>query len=289
MPSHPKLEDITIGQTEIYEYLSAENDFTFELEVLKKVRAVNRVTCDHGGSYTDPVTSKKRQFDLRARIRRNGISEIHLAVECKNLSENFPLIVQTTPRTADESYHVLWHSEQHQIVAQVLRHTQSQYHIKSPVGKACLQLGKSKSDATWTANDASVYDRWAQAVSSAQALLVPLRDKLICNPSRAFCFVVPVLVVSNGMLWQAEYNQAGEYTGKTNQVDHVQFFLGAQTSIPESPALRNLFPSSENTQPFLDMTFSHLEIMTLEGLNNFLYKHSQCPEDDSFFDYQLGN
>jgi hypothetical protein len=63
------------------------------------------IKCEHGGVYEDPVTEKARQFDIRGLLELGQINRVRLAVECKNIRENFPLVVLTVPRSVDESYH----------------------------------------------------------------------------------------------------------------------------------------------------------------------------------------
>jgi hypothetical protein len=54
----------------------------------------------------DPVTGKIRQYDIRA-MRTLPTHSLALAVECKNIRPNAPLLLSTVPRTASESYNDL--------------------------------------------------------------------------------------------------------------------------------------------------------------------------------------
>jgi len=81
-----KLKEAPIIDTDLIDYLSTESDFAFELHVLNTLIA-HGFTCEHGGSYDDPVTKKPREFDIRA-TKTLGHFHIRLAVECKNVSRD---------------------------------------------------------------------------------------------------------------------------------------------------------------------------------------------------------
>jgi len=98
-----KLKDNPISVSDLNEYLSGQDDFRLEIAVLKNFKKRNLEVL-HGGTYEDPVTKLARQFDIRGSVRKNGFS-VHLAIECKNLKESYPLLVSTLPRTYEESYH----------------------------------------------------------------------------------------------------------------------------------------------------------------------------------------
>lgn len=100
-----KPKDDPIGPAELKEYLNTSSDFTFELRCLERLSSLGS-QCDHGGSYTDPVTQKTRQFDIRAQ-KSHGKLRVRCAIECKSLTDSFPLLVMCVPRSADESFHEL--------------------------------------------------------------------------------------------------------------------------------------------------------------------------------------
>jgi len=50
-----KLQDVQIGEAELLEYLNTSSDFAFELRCLERLAKLG-FDCQHGGSYTDPVT-----------------------------------------------------------------------------------------------------------------------------------------------------------------------------------------------------------------------------------------
>ena len=94
----PRLRTDAITSTDLTEYLENESDFSFELEILNMLRSMN-VDCEHGGNYTDPVTGKTREFDIRASKTINHY-RVRMAIECKNIKENFPVLVSCVPRQA---------------------------------------------------------------------------------------------------------------------------------------------------------------------------------------------
>ena len=102
-----KLRSDAITSYDLLEFLAGYSDFGFEIQVLKQLREMG-FNSQHGGSYDDPVTKKPREFDIRA-FKRSGNRFLRLAVECKNLRPNFPLLVSCLPRSKDEAFHeVAW-------------------------------------------------------------------------------------------------------------------------------------------------------------------------------------
>jgi len=66
----------------------------------------------HGWTYLDPVEEKPRQFDLRCVLKHfNSERYMQMAVECKNLAPEAPLIISGTRRTYEESFHDFVHSD----------------------------------------------------------------------------------------------------------------------------------------------------------------------------------
>jgi hypothetical protein len=92
-----------ISEQDLLDWLTSSSNFAFELRCVKLL-SDNGLSCLHGGSYSDPVTKKTRQFDIRAHWS-NRRSHARFAVECKNLDPTFPLLVQCVPRTPSEAFH----------------------------------------------------------------------------------------------------------------------------------------------------------------------------------------
>jgi hypothetical protein len=97
-----KLKPGAVTQADLIEYLDSYAVFSFEVGVLKALTELE-FSCDHAGSYTDRATRKDREFDIRA-TKEFGKCFLRLAVECKNLRENFPLLVSCLPRREEDPF-----------------------------------------------------------------------------------------------------------------------------------------------------------------------------------------
>ena len=172
-----------IDQQDILDWLASSSNFAFELRCVKLL-SDNGLSCLHGGSYSDPVTKKTRQFDIRAHWS-NVRNHARLAVECKNLDPTFPLLVQCVLRTPSEAFHEVVLSYDPSLNPETasqprafqktcetirLSHANSVYEEHVPVGKSCVQVGRS-SDGSLSSNDSEVFDKWAQALASSQDLI----------------------------------------------------------------------------------------------------------------------
>ncbi len=170
-----------IGSIELIEFLDSSSDFAFELRCMERLSQLG-FECQHGGSYIDRVTNKARQFDIRAQ-KANGALRIRCAVECKNLSSWFPLLIMCVPRTGDESFHELVFSYHPGMMGKqqspfemrdpfpqrcgTIRHPASDYATGSPVGKSCARVGKAAHDNSIITDDFEVFEKWSQALASA--------------------------------------------------------------------------------------------------------------------------
>ncbi|MGQ0555763.1 MAG: hypothetical protein ACT4PN_07455 [Nitrospiraceae bacterium] len=178
----PKLKGDRILQSDLLEYLNTYSDFSFELAVLKMLRE-NGLSCEHGGLYEDAVTKKSREFDIRAIITIQRC-RVQLAIECKNIRENFPILISCVPRHEQESYHqvALVHEPKsdssfmsltiHNSRAETLsiRDEHSMYKRGEPVGKSTVQVGRAW-DLSISANDSELYEKWGQCLGSAADLV----------------------------------------------------------------------------------------------------------------------
>lgn len=97
-----------IGEDDLTKYLDEYSDFAFELKTLEKLNA-HGFNCEHSGTYDDPITKVPREFDLRA-TRTIDRFRVRLAVECKNLKADFPLLILCVPRRPEEAFHEFVHS-----------------------------------------------------------------------------------------------------------------------------------------------------------------------------------
>lgn len=268
-----KLKTEATTPPDLLEYLAGYSDFSFELTVLKMLRE-HEVVCDHGGHYVDPVTNKSREFDIRA-TKTIDKYRIRMSVECKNIRENFPILVSCVPRHVDESYHqVALVSEPardssllnpfvHQSRATVLdiRGAHSLYPVGELVGKSTVQVGRAM-DGSITANDSELYEKWGQCLSSLHGMTQDIywdgdeNDPLNTYMSTVFPFVV----VPNGRLWVASYDLDGRCVSEPTQANRCSCFIGKDYKMGTERASSRLW-------------VSHLEIVTIDGLRSFVESH----------------
>jgi hypothetical protein len=271
-----RLKPEPISQSDLVEYLDTSSDFAFELKVLNLLAARN-FDCEHSGTYIDNVTSKPRQFDIRAKHIAQE-SAIQLAVECKNLKYNAPLLVTCVPRTREESFHDVIVSIDHFVTSLIpdkirrslsdraveprsksvrLREQASLYKANTPVGKSIDQVGREVSGVI-SAADADVYSKWAQALASAAELADRACEGLATKAhSRFHCLVIPILVVPDDMLWEVRFDSRGKRVALPKQTDHVPLFA------------KRTYTCRTGDQ-ITEFCASHLEIVTARGLQRLL-------------------
>jgi len=258
-----KLKTVPILVSDLSEYLSGQDDFRLEVSVFKSFKSRNLKVL-HGGTYEDPVTKLPRQFDIRGSIRKNG-GLVHLAIECKNLKESFPLLVSTLPRTDEESFHevVFSHKTTYRDLigsnSDTIRLTtpNSIYEKQKPCGKSTTQVGRD-SNGELVTGDGEVYGKWSQAVSSAYDLVSDSNTDFEKNEHGiAFSIIIPVLVINDEVLWEANYNENGELAEDPKQVASSEVYLG-----------KDLYTGPMGVW----YTFSHLHIYTLSSFEVFLEK-----------------
>lgn len=269
-----KLKTEATKQSDLLEYLAGYSDFSFELAVLKMLRE-HDITCDHGGHYVDPVTSKSREFDIRA-TKTINMYRVRMSVECKNIREHFPILVSCVPRHEDESHHqIALVSEKkrdsnafnpmfiNQSRATILdiQGPHTLYAVGDPVGKSTVQVGRGV-DGSITSNDSELYEKWGQCLSSLDGLAKDIywdgykEDPLDSYMSAAFPFVV----VPNGRLWEASYDLDGKCVSEPKQVNRCSCFIGKDYKMGTDLASARL-------------CVSHLEIVTIDGLRSFVESH----------------
>lgn len=135
----------------------------------------------------------------------------------------------------------------------------TRYHQENLVGKDCKQI--TEKDSEIVADDKALYEKWAQAISSANDLVqsASLSDSLDKSLRKV---VVPVLVVPDGTLWIVSYDENGNRLDKPKNTKACSLFIGRSYAV-----------SSLNS----NYTISHLEIVTEEGLKDFTRETSVRP------------
>lgn len=272
-----KLKSNPIQKSDIVEYLDSSSDFSFELSVLQMLRT-NDVSCEHGGLYEDPVTGKSREFDIRA---KKTISKyrIRLAVECKNIKANFPVVVSCIPRREEESYHQIVrvsepkpsipHLNKSRANTYTLQNEYSIYKANEPVGKSTAQVGRGM-DSTILVNDGELYDKWSQSLSSATDLVNRTYwDGDENDPDDLYYSAVfPIVVVPNDRLWVVCYDENGNRIQEPYTTNHCSSYIEKDYVMGTSLASTRLI-------------ISHIEIMTYDGLFSFVDKYMKTEEGAS--------
>ena len=274
----PKLKNEIIEKDDLIEYLDSCSDFSFELSVLKMLRESD-ISCEHGGLYEDPVTSKSREFDIRAKKTISNY-RIRLAIECKNIRDYFPVLVSCVPRHEVESYHqIALVSESklsghlaivslHQSRAKILsiRNEYSIYKVNEPVGKSTAQVGRAL-DGNISANDGELYDKWSQSLSSAADLVSRVYWDGDEDDDEDFYFstVIPIIVVPNERLWSVLYDDNGNRVQEPSPAERCSCFVDKDYEMGTKMAGARMW-------------LSHIEIMTFDGLKSFVESNLKSDE-----------
>jgi hypothetical protein len=272
-----KLKTDKIISTDLLEYLNSYSDFSFELAVLKMLRS-SHIDCEHGGHYEDPVTNKSREFDIRA-TKTIQQYRVRMAIECKNIRENFPILISCIPRHEQESYHQIalvadpkadkYHIvpslHQSRATALSMRLQYSLYKPGEPVGKSTAQIGRAM-DGTISTSDAELYEKWGQCLSSTSDLVHDMYWDGHNDKETYFSTVVPFVVVPNGRLWMVTYDDEGNRTSDPEQTDRCPCFVNKDYEMGSTPLAR------------ARLWLSHIEIVTFDGMRDFVERHLKTEE-----------
>jgi hypothetical protein len=204
--------------------------------------------------------------------KREDDSKLALAVECKNLRPNFPLLVSVVPRTPSEAFHhlVRWR------VGSVLTSTEiltvdrgkSIYREGEMVGKRTGQVGRTEHTSELFSDDSATFDKLSQAISSSSDIYV---DNARNSAPPFIRMVVPVLVVPVGVLWQVEYDRDGNITTHPYRVNEATLFID------------HTWKTLANMET-VSYRISHLHIITLPYLQKAV---TAWMGPDGFFKTQL--
>lgn len=246
-----------ITAAELQTYVESRSDFAFELEIAQCCRGL-RMDAYHGGIYNDPVTNKARQFDVRAIARRGG-HFVFMAIECKCLAPEAPLLVLATPRQGREGLYTVLRANaaasDYRPYVQLDQYTgdQSYFPPHDAVGKAISQVTRKNGVVS---GSEELYDKWMQAVASAKGLVADAATFMDTHrPDVKRVTVLPILAVSDETLWQVNYTAAGKREGEPHLVAEATYFIDQSVRLE---AWR------------LDFALTHLVIMTKGRLREFL-------------------
>jgi len=213
-----------VSQSDLEIFISNRDDFAFEREVFHTTIR-HGLAAEHAGLYEDPVTFKPRQFDIRARktVQAKGFPvTINLAIECKSLVPEFPLVVSCVPRASDENYHELLTTATGNLAA--YRHRDF-YPTGDYVGKSMRQIGKDKGGELFSGDD--VFDKWMQALASSGEIIHADADRITRgNGPAEWVAMLPLLVVSDETLWVTNYRSNGMVEGPPRKIEDITFYLG---------------------------------------------------------------
>lgn len=276
------------------------DDLAFELRIGRDIRshalrAADRkieVHVAHAQTYVDFRTGVERQFDYQCRLRLEW-RWLNLAVECKNLAAESPVVVCGQERHVSESFHDLVFAGRGTLTTSdrsvVYRNTDVSelarvggsdlYPAGQFAGKSVFRPrpARSKEEKAQggfvVSKDREEYDAWNQAVGSA-ADMAKRSNRFFrtdgAGPTGFFSSVtLPVMVVPDGTLWRVLFDEAGAVVGAAEPVDEVTLFRDHAVPISD----RNIPPISFTTR------FSHIHFFTASGLGLFL--HQMVTNDDN--------
>jgi hypothetical protein len=193
------------------------------MSVLAELRTLG-FECSHSGTYSDPVTKKIRQFDLRATFEKANC-KLALAVECKNLRS--PLLVSAVPRTPKEAFHsVIEYVGENSVYHSPVKCTEvgdrtTVYGANKSVGKKTDQIRRE--NAKLVSDDSATFDKIGQAINSAEDLVHDMANEE--EDAAPFRVVVPVLVVPMGLLWQVDYDANGRLVVEARAVNWAACYV----------------------------------------------------------------
>jgi hypothetical protein len=273
-----------ISASEVRAVVASEDDFGHEMRVGGVIRSIQGLRWEHGGTYTDLVTGKPRQFDYRCWLTKTVECKppllesytLSLAAECKSLSQSAALVVCGTSRRENEATHDLvqsgkvfvaqgstkpdWSSETWRVSGE-----DALYPPGAFVGKSLIRLKsvekkdrKNLVETLEATSESDVYDKWSQAVSSAVELA-----RSACAYARdtakgaALTAIVPAVVVPEDRLWQVVYDDNGSLSCDPAPVSECSLYVGREIDLD----------SSDSVQP---LRLSHVHFFTLGGFSKFL-------------------
>jgi hypothetical protein len=259
-----------IDPADVRRAISDADDFGHEMRVRNLLEVTPAINFEHGGTYKDPITGKPRQFDFRCSLRKQN-ALLSLAVECKNLSVESPLVISGTWRRDQEAFHDLIESRTGRFesgsmvfvgLSSTTRRSQggdSFYGPKKFVGKSLLRVKMSK-NAPVASPDSDIYDRWSQALASGIDLASEACElSMKLHSPHVFSAILPVVVVANGSLWTVVYDDKGDMLDEPKPAESCELYVGHSLRLRQEPkAFSHQF------------TFSHVHFFTLSGFDSFL-------------------
>jgi hypothetical protein len=263
---------VDITSQHIGDYLNGRDDFELELFAYRNLLG-NGWSSRVGGTYIDRYTKKPRQFDVRAQTKLTPHCYVSLAVECKSLSPESPLIISRIPRPKDEAVghdliarwkvpdnvfgaSVLEKMHGHVVVERCPSDGRQLYKVGDMVGKAATQIRYQENKKEFAASDAETYDKWSQALASAAGLIEIASTSTQSDQLPIVTFVMPLLLVNDKTLWVVDYDENG----------------GRKAPEPADEALLYVAREHDFLVHLTNLTYtmSHLHVCTRTGFINLL-------------------
>jgi len=258
-----KLCEDPITKSDIQKYVDRQSDFSFELDTLRRVHDCG-LDCEHGGTYRDPVTGKNREFDIRA-ISSTEKMEIRFSIECKNIRENYPLMLHTVERKRSEcnTNFLFVNNKNYRSNGQLYKHVRTRklpeiyslYTEGEEVAKSIAQIGKYSLE-DFKSSGSEIFDRVSQATNSAYELIHSVSKTRV---GTRLYLVLPILVVPDNMLWKVSFNNDGSQNGEPERVASISYFINQEWKV-----------GNPLTKDNYSYTMSHLEVVTSSELGQFL-------------------
>ncbi len=254
-----KLKDEPIELNDVKEFLLEDADFSFEMKVLNILESLG-YSCEHGGTYTDPVTNKMREFDIRTDFG-SDIPGLSFAIECKNIRPKSPLLAYCVKRKPHEAFHEIITKKSYLSTVSGLLGTKTKrlsdsrsiYRPGEFVAKQIEQIGRA-STGQMVSSDGSVYEKLSQALSSAYDLIYRNIVRKVPGWRSA---IIPMVVVPDGMLWKANFSETGEQISDPTQISNCSLFVDQTWTF------------KTDLQTF-NFTLSHLEICEASYLSELI-------------------
>lgn len=270
-----------IEASDLERYLSQEEGFALEMAALKACKE-HQLEAVHGGSYLDQQSGKRRQFDLRVSIGPYiGDCTLKLAIECKTLGSEYPLLVSRLPREPHERLACYLKTAKGKITSieqkTIYREDgTSPYRRWEMVGKGMARVGIKQSrgkEDEFVSNDEEVFLKWNQALASCIDLVATAwRDFQGRNDMPVYTFVMPLLILNEGDLWVADYDSNGNLAEPPKQVDSCEYFVD-----------HTIECDTGLTYGHTEYTISHLHIFTIKGFRKFISRNRIDANFDRIF------
>ncbi|MCA2938700.1 MAG: hypothetical protein IM319_05820 [Microcystis sp. M113S1] len=204
-----------INNDDLMAFYNRKSDLAFELDIYNQIRKKFPNTI-HSGKYLDPASDKIREFDILIKMENTLIvdekfgkfipsfDEIGIAIECKNISINHPIIVGC--RNSHYEYIGYLNVDlQHGKISRIYNSNFELTILSNKEKFIGVEIQQYHSDATKNfANEkGSPYDKWSQAINhSIYRYPLLLKNSIIRNSKgnvKVLC--MPVMVVPEDTLY----------------------------------------------------------------------------------------